>query len=67
MMIFRTSRFTGKTNVMDLDVTQEQLDAWTGGVLIQNAMPHLSVEEREFLMTGTTPTEWDAMFGSEEG
>jgi hypothetical protein len=29
---------------------------------VQNAMPHLSADEREFIMTGITPTEWDEMF-----
>ena len=25
-------------------------------------MPHLSADDREFLMTGVTPEEWDATF-----
>ena len=29
-----------------------------GCELIQNAMPNLSADEREFLMTGITPEEW---------
>jgi hypothetical protein len=29
---------------------------------VQNAMPNLSADEREFIMTGITPTEWDEMF-----
>ena len=35
---------------------------WVDGALIQDVMPHLKPEEREFLMTGITPAEWDAMF-----
>ena len=62
MNITRTSRLTGKTSVMDLKVTQIQLDAWVDGELVQNAMPQLSAEEREFLMTGITPAEWNAAF-----
>jgi len=62
MKITRTSRLTGKTSVMDLDITQAQLDAWVDGELVQNAMPELSAEEREFLMTGITPDEWDSVF-----
>jgi hypothetical protein len=62
MQITRTSRLTGKTSVMDLNITQAQLDAWVDGDLVQNAMPQLSAEEREFLMTGITPAEWDSVF-----
>ena len=62
MKITRTSRISGNTNVMYLDITQEALNAWVDGALIQDVMPHLKPEEREFLMTGITPAEWDAMF-----
>jgi len=62
MKITRTSRISGNTNVMYLDITQEALAAWIDGALIQDVMPHLKPEEREFLMTGITPAEWDAMF-----
>jgi hypothetical protein len=62
MQITRTSRLTGKTSVMDLNITQVQLDAWVDGELVQNAMPQLSAEEREFLMTGITPAEWNSVF-----
>jgi hypothetical protein len=63
MNITRTSRLTGKTSVMDLKITQAQLDAWVDGMLIQDAMPQLPPEHREFLMTGITPDEWDSVFG----
>ena len=62
MQIIRTSPFSGNTNVMEIDVTQEQLSSWESGVLIQNAMPNLSADEREFIMTGITPEEWDSAF-----
>jgi outer membrane biogenesis lipoprotein LolB len=63
MRITRTSRLTGKTSVMDLPITREQLAAWVDGELIQNAMPHLNADQREFVMTGITPDEWQAVFG----
>ena len=44
---------------MELNVTQAQIDDWQGGELIQNVMPHLSDEEREFLISGMTPAEWN--------
>jgi len=63
MKITRKSPFSGDVNTMDLDVTQEQLDLWNSGVSIQNALSNLSPENREFIMTGITPEEWDESFG----
>ena len=62
MKITKTSPFSGNTNVMEIDVTQEQIALWESGTLIQNAMPNLSADEREFIMTGITPEEWDSAF-----
>ena len=66
MQITRTSIFSGNTNTMELNVTQEQLTAWESGVNIQVAMPQLNADEREFIKTGVTPTEWNELFGEEE-
>ena len=65
MLIERKSMVSGKVHAMDLDVTQEQMDAWSAGMYIQDAMPQLSDGEREFMMTGITPEEWDATFGED--
>lgn len=68
MKIFRRSPLTLKMNVLDLPITQEQIDAYLiGGALIQEVFPNLTPDEREFLMTGYTKEDWDAIFkGSEE-
>lgn len=66
MLIKKISEYSGKTNTKELDVTQEQLNKWRMGELIQNVMPNLSADEREFLMTGITSEEWNAMFPKEE-
>ena len=63
MLIERESPFSGNKNVMDIQVTQAQIDAWMGGELIQNAMPNVSADEREFIKTGITPEEWENTFG----
>lgn len=63
MQISRTSPFTGKLHFMELNVSQVQLADWESGTLAQNAFPQLSAEDREFIMTGITPTEWDDLFG----
>ena len=62
MLITRTSPFSNKTNIMEIGVTEEQIALWESGVLIQNAMPNLSADEREFIKTGITPAEWDSAF-----
>ena len=66
MQIVRTSRISGNTNVMDIDITTDQFLSWIDGSLIQEVMPNISADEREFIMTGITPDEWDAMFGEDE-
>ena len=62
----RRSPFTGKMNSMNISVTDEQVERWECGELIQKAMPAISAEEREFIMTGITPDEWNSLFGGEE-
>jgi len=66
MKITRTSMFTGVTRTLDLPVTQEQLDSWESGTLIQEAMPQLSADDREFVMTGVIGAEWDEEFSEDE-
>ena len=35
--------------------------AWAGGALIQNALPYLYPSEREVLLTGFLPEDWENM------
>jgi hypothetical protein len=66
MLIVRTSQISKKESAMDLDITQDQLNRislrYNTGELIQNIVPNLSKEEREFLITGITPKEWNELF-----
>ena len=57
------SLVTGNNATKNIDVTQTQLNAWENGALIQDAMPQVSLSDREFIKTGITPEEWDMMFG----
>jgi hypothetical protein len=66
MQITRISGMTGVEHTREIDVEQEQLDAWDAGLLIQEAMPQLDADDREFIMTGITPSEWDDTFGSDD-
>jgi len=62
----KTSIITGYVNQMDIDVAPHAMEAWLEarergvGECVQDAFPHLSVDEREFLISGVTPKEWDA-------
>jgi hypothetical protein len=70
MLISRTSRISGETHTLELNITSEQLDRienrFGSKELIQDIVPHLSIDEREFLMTGITSEEWNKMFGEDE-
>ena len=66
MKITKKSQLTGKVHTMDLDVTQEQIDRWQRGTLIQTTIPQLRPDEREFLISGITPQEWEETFGAYE-
>lgn len=65
MKITKRDPFSGKTNTMDLDITQEQLNRWHGGELIQDVFTQLNADQREFLMTGIMPYSWDKAFKRE--
>lgn len=45
-------------------LTDEQYRRWRKGEMIQNAMPHLSADDREFIMTGIT--DWEALFEQDD-
>jgi len=66
--VTKKSILSGKTNTMTLDITQEHLDMYeqVGGLLIQAVFPNLSAGEREFLISGITPEEWNKTFGEED-
>ena len=66
MVIVAVSALSGKKHAMALDITEAQVYDWVNGASIQDAMPHLSPAEREFLMTGITAEEWDSMFSEED-
>jgi len=59
MLIQKEHGLTGTTRTLELDITVEQFENWQNGMLIQDAMPNLTPDEREFLITGILPHEWD--------
>jgi hypothetical protein len=66
MTIKRVSQISGETSAMEINMTKEQLarvDArFDTGELIQEIVPELSAQEREFLMSGMTLAEQEMMF-----
>tara|TARA_R100001082_G_C4318766_1_gene140129 strand:+ start:429 stop:641 length:213 start_codon:yes stop_codon:yes gene_type:complete len=60
--IERTSPLTGKVNTMDITMDPADYQAWRNGELIQNALPYLTGDEREFIKTGIYADEWEQLF-----
>ena len=60
----KKSPYSGKENTMVLDTTKEALDEYYNGSdrLVQVIFPNLTVDEREFVMTGYTAEDWDNIF-----
>lgn len=62
MLISKKSALTGRFHEMDIPVTKEELTKWVkSGEVIQKAFPNLTPDQREFLLSGITPEEWQAM------
>lgn len=61
MIIAAKSVISGISHFAELAITNEQVNAFAKGALIQHAFPNLSPDEREFLLNGTTPEEWDTL------
>ena len=68
MIVERKSIVTGKVYEMDINITVQQLFDFMNGRsgLAQDAFPHLSADEREFIISGIHPTEWHELFGNED-
>ena len=52
---------TGKINTMEITMDPSDYVAWKNGMMIQNALPYLTANEREFIKTGLVEDEWDTM------
>ena len=65
IQVTRQSVITKKMNTMELPIKQEHLDIYdtVGDILVQDAFPNLDKEQREFLISGITPQEWNKYIG----
>lgn len=66
MEITKASALSGNINTREIDCTQEQMENFLNGTKVQDAFPHLSADDREFILSGITPEEWNEVFGEEE-
>lgn len=70
MIITKRSMISGNIHDMDIPLTEEQYEEGMkkrdSGALIQDAFPTLTDEQREFILSGITPEEWDSTFPEED-
>lgn len=62
LVMSRPSNLTGRISTRFLNITWAQWDAFIAGEFVQNAFPHLTPEDREFILTGITEQEWAMVF-----
>ena len=67
VVVENRSTVTGKIDTMTFNMSMIEFEncfvLWEDGALIQNAFPMLNADEREFLMTGMTPDDWNKVCG----
>ena len=63
----RTSQMTGDEHEMFMPVAAHRIKDWFGSdQLIQHVFPDLDDNQREFLLSGITPEEWEIAFPPED-
>ena len=66
MLIKRKSVLSGIERTKDIPIDPENYIEWQRGYAsIDEAMPYLTSEDREFILPGMTPTEWKSAFSKE--
>jgi hypothetical protein len=67
MIVQRVSILDNKIYEMDLPIKPDDLVAYLDGKgHVQDLFPYLSADQREFIMSGITPEEWNKAFGKLE-
>jgi|TARA_R110002020_G_scaffold362814_5_gene575109 hypothetical protein len=67
MKVTRQSMASGKTRTKDLPITPVQYVKYIRGEgHVQDIMPDLPPEDREFLISGVTQEEWEELYGKNE-
>lgn len=57
---------SGNVHSKILPISPKQWNDWQQGEYIQNALGHLSAEDREWLMSGLTAEEFDTLYSDED-
>lgn len=66
MLITRKSVISGIERTRNIPVDPEDYAMWQKGYgSIQDMMPYLNDNDREFILSGITPGEWDSMFSEQ--
>jgi len=63
--VYKECHITGEEYSVEM-MTNDFLLWRDKGVLVQDALPYLSAEEREFLVSGINPTEWSELYEDDE-
>lgn len=71
MKIRKKSTLTGTISEMNIDVNRDLYLMWETSPVetrphVQLAFPLLTPDEREFLLTGITPEEWNGLFSEHD-
>jgi hypothetical protein len=68
-LVTAESVLLGNIHKMSIPLPMEDFESayrrFEAGEHVQNAFPTLNPDEREFILTGMTPEEWDKTFGEE--
>ena len=64
--MIKDGEVTISKEVYSVTVPEGAYRLWKSGSLIQDIFPDLTTDQREFMITGFTPTEYAAMFGDLE-
>lgn len=68
--ITRRSDLSGVTRSMTMPIPVEKWDRWLNTPPserphVQDYFPELNADQREFILTGITPEEWEEVFGED--
>ena len=70
--VTKESPVTGRMISMFVNTTQEKINQWNewnrseGTPLVQEYFPEITKGQREFLLTGIPPNEWEEIFPDKE-
>jgi hypothetical protein len=64
ILIEQPCRITGE--LWNVTVDEDDYNDWKNGKYAQDAFPYLSADEREFIISGTSPEGWKKLYGSDD-